>query len=171
MAGQPGKISRLTPELRDSLVAYLDGELDDAGTRAIERVLADSPIAQHDVDMLTRTWKMLDLLPEVTPSETFTQQTMQTVLMDEVRPDLTTQPWFQWLRRGAIGTAWATVLATAAAAGFLATYRWMPRASDPLVEDLEVIEQLDAYQAAGSVDFLRQLDRQELLPEGEASGP
>ena len=42
------KLTRLTTEQRDNLTAYLDGELDEDGTRLIETVLASSTVARND---------------------------------------------------------------------------------------------------------------------------
>jgi anti-sigma factor RsiW len=66
------KIHRLTQQQRDDLTAYLDGELDDAATHEIEQVLAQSPVARNEVEMLTRTWEMLSLLPRAQAGEDFT---------------------------------------------------------------------------------------------------
>ncbi|MCH8828754.1 MAG: hypothetical protein IID45_04170, partial [Planctomycetes bacterium] len=52
--------TRLSPQQRDDLVAYLDGELDEETTQSMERTLAHSPVARHEMDMLTRTWSLLD---------------------------------------------------------------------------------------------------------------
>jgi anti-sigma factor RsiW len=171
MADQPHKIARLTPELRENFVAYLDGELDEAGTRAIERVLESSPIAKHDLEMLSRTVDMLDALPKATPSETFTQQTMETIRLEEVPPvPLSSRPWFGYVRRGIVGAVWLAALAAAAAVGFLLTYQWIPRQSDGLVRDLGVVEQLEAYRTAGDIRFLQELERRDLF-SGEETRP
>jgi len=60
-------------------------------------------------------------------------------------------------RRGAILAGWAAGLAFVAAAGFLLTNRWIPSESRILVEELPVIENLDLYANAGSMEFLRAL--------------
>ncbi|MCA9117828.1 MAG: hypothetical protein KDA79_22310 [Planctomycetaceae bacterium] len=165
MVEPSNRMERLTPELRASLVAFLDGELDEAGTRAIERVLAHSPIARHDVDMLTRTWQLLDVLPRATPSETFTQQTMETIRLEEVRPELSSRPWFQKLQQGTVAVCWLAALLVASSVGFLLTWQWLPRGNETLIRDLDVIEQLDTWRAAGDIRFLQELDRNNLFTE------
>lgn len=156
------KMSRLNPQQRADLVAYLDGELDDATVKEIEQTLAKSPVARHDVEMLVRTWDLLDELGRPIATNEFTARTMQVVHTDELRT-----PWYRgarlgwshWdtARRGAILTGWAAGLACVAAAGFLLTNRWIADDSRVLVEELPVIENLDLYANAGSVEFLRQV--------------
>ena len=57
------KLARLNPEQRDNLAAYLDGELEETATQEIEQILAVSEVARHEVDMLSRTWDLLNSLP------------------------------------------------------------------------------------------------------------
>jgi len=53
---------RLSPEDRSNLVAYLDGELDDAQARAIATKLTQSVTARREIDALRKTWELLALL-------------------------------------------------------------------------------------------------------------
>ena len=69
---------KLTSQQRENLVAYLDGELDEVETQEIERTLAHSLEARHEVDMLTRTWELLDTLPKSKASEEFSERTTRT---------------------------------------------------------------------------------------------
>ncbi len=73
------KMTRLSAEQRENLVAYLDGELDDSATQNIEQVLAESVVARHDVDMLSRTWDLMNVLPGVKASEEFTRKTLSSI--------------------------------------------------------------------------------------------
>jgi len=156
------KIPRLTAQQRADLVAYLDGELDEATAKEIEATLAKSPVARHDVDMLVRTWELLDDLPRPALTAEFTEKTLATVRLAEVR-----KPWLpvRWpalfrserARRGAILAGWAAGLALAAVGGFFAANRAIPSESRMLVDELPVIENLDVYANAGSIEFLREL--------------
>ena len=65
------KLSRLSTEQRGDLVAYLDGELEEDATAAIEHVLAHSNVARNDVEMLARTYDLLDQLPHLAAPEKF----------------------------------------------------------------------------------------------------
>jgi anti-sigma factor RsiW len=78
------KITRLSGEERENLVAYLDGELDPQQIREIELALGRSPVARHDVDMLARTWDLLDNLPQQQVGEQFVTETMSLVIGAEV---------------------------------------------------------------------------------------
>src|SRR5690348_13404435 len=60
---------RLSIDERSNLVAYLDGELNDAQTRAIATKLTQSLTARREVEALQKTWEMLDLLPRPKASE------------------------------------------------------------------------------------------------------
>ena len=55
--------------LKEDLVAYLDGELDEQASQDIEQTLAQSPAARREVEALARTWKLLRVLPEVKASD------------------------------------------------------------------------------------------------------
>ena len=57
------KMKRVSVEDRDNFVAYLDGELSPDEIKKLEGILADSPVARKDVEMLVRTYELLDLLP------------------------------------------------------------------------------------------------------------
>src|SRR5579859_2895023 len=80
------KLARLSSEQRENLTAYLDGELDEATTQDIEQVLAVSEVARHEVDMLSRTWDLLNALPTHKASEEFTHKTMSNLRAAEHAP-------------------------------------------------------------------------------------
>lgn len=164
------KLSRLTTEQRGDLVAYLDGELEEEATVAIESVLAASNVARSDVEMLARTYDLLDQLPLVTAPETFTEQTMTTIRLDSVRPDITETAWFQRLSRGSVFFAWTLAMLAAAALGFLITNAWVPNEEAVLVEDFEVIQDLDLYMEVGGYEFLEVLWREPDLARDIAPG-
>ena len=166
------KLSRLTTEQRADLAAYLDGELDEDATVAIESVLARSNVARNDVEMLARTYDLLDLLPRVTAPETFTEQTMTTVHLDSARPDITETLWYQRLSRGSVYFLWTLAMLAASSLGFLITNAWVPNDENVLVEDFEVIQNLDLYREVGSYEFLEALRKEpelagEIAPGGD----
>ena len=59
---QPEQL-RLTPDERADLVAFVDGELPEAHSRLISTKLTQSATARREVEMLQKTWEMLDHLP------------------------------------------------------------------------------------------------------------
>ena len=58
------------------LVAYLDGELDDAAARKVEARLAKDPAARARAAELKKSFDLLDYLPRAEPSPTFTTRTL-----------------------------------------------------------------------------------------------
>src|SRR5437588_6202339 len=69
----------LSDEERDQLVAYLDGEADEATQRELEARLSRDPQARAEAEALRRTWALLDFLPKPEPSTDFTARTMSRV--------------------------------------------------------------------------------------------
>jgi anti-sigma factor RsiW len=157
------KIPRLTQDQRSNLVAYLDGELPEQATKEIDQVLTKSPAVRHDVEMLARTWDLLDELPRLSSGEDFTARTLSVIKDEEAPRPLVPQALIDWLqsqqlRRGAIVAAWVAVLAATAFAGYTVTSRWIPNPSEDLLRNLAVVEKLDLYRNVESAEFLKQLD-------------
>jgi anti-sigma factor RsiW len=153
------KIPRLSSDQRSNLVAYLDGELPEPSAKEIEHVLSKSPTVQHDVEMLSRTWDLLDQLPRLTGNGDLTERMVTRVkAAEEPKPFLPAtlleripkEP----LRRGAIVATWVAGLALAAVAGFFIT-----NPSEELLRNLPVIEKLDLYSNVESIEFVRELDK------------
>ena len=169
------KLIRLTPEIRADFVAYLDGELDEEATERIETVIGQSEVARSDMESLAQTYELLDTLDRPRAAEDFAERTMATIRVDELRPDVRDTKWYRAARDGAILAVWMAALTATAAAGFLATNRWVQTESDRLIEELPLIEQLDVYSEVGSIEFLQRLHAQDALlqemsPEAEGAG-
>ncbi len=154
------KFSRLTPAQRSDLVAYLDGELDDQSTAEIETVLAHSSVARNDVELLARSYDLLDELPRVKATQEFTDRTLATIRMDDVRTDFTQTEWYQRLRRGRTLFLWSIAMIAASAVGYAITRMGVRNPADVLVQDYDVIEELDVYRQVDNLEFLQELDRQ-----------
>jgi hypothetical protein len=157
------KLVRLTPEIRDDFVAYLDGELDDEATRKIEAVIAQSEVARGDMEALAQTYELLDTLDRPAASDDFATRTMATIRVDELRPDPRSSWWYRATRQGGPIAVWAAALIGAAAVGYLSTSRWVRTPADELVDQLPLIEQLDLYTEVGNIEFLQRLSTQETL--------
>ncbi len=153
------KIPRLSAEERDCLVAYLDGELEEDLSREIERKLSASPTARHDVEMLSRTWDLLNALPRAKLTQEFTQKTMTLAVRQEQVPDLKSVNWYPAARRGVVATGWVVILTLAGWVGFQITNQWIPNETEMVARDWEVIENLDQYMDLGSVQFLEELQK------------
>lgn len=141
------KITRLSTEQRDNLTAYLDGELDENSTQAIEQVLAVSEVARHEVDMLSRTWDMLNVLPTHKATEDFTRKTMTNLRAAEQGGGgaAAAELVYRNARRGVVLTLWVGVLSLCGYFGFLATNHWVPNESEMLLRDYDIINNLDKY--------------------------
>ncbi len=160
------KIARLSSEQRENLTAYLDGELDESATQQIEQVLAVSEVARHEVDMLSRTWDMLGVLPAHKASDQFTHQTMTNLRASEqTGPGAVQMMVYRNLRRGIVLAAWTGAVCLCGYVGFLATNRWVPNESVQLLDDYSVVENLDKYTEVGSIEFLRVLKSKHTFSE------
>ncbi|MGE5193973.1 MAG: anti-sigma factor family protein [Deltaproteobacteria bacterium] len=152
------KLTRLTAEQRENLTAYLDGELDETATQEIEQVLAVSEVARHEVDMLSRAWDMLNVLPTHKASEEFTQRTMTSLRAAEhAGPSAAGELVYRHARRGVVLALWAGMLVLCGYAGFMATNHWVPNESEQLLDDYDVISNLDKYRDIGDIEFLKEL--------------
>ena len=162
-----------------NLVAYLDGELDDAAAMQVEQQLATQPEVRHEVERLARTWDFLDLLPSHKASAAFTEQTLTQVRAkvassgspDEpgdvatqvetvARPEQQRQRREFWQRCGLRACGFIGLL-LAASAGFKTTYDRSNSETDALLRDYPLINRLDEYRAAGDAKFLKALHESE----------
>ncbi len=156
MSSRPEQL-RLTPDERADLVAYVDGELPEAHALSISTKLTKSATARREVEMLQRTWELLDHLPRPQVQEQFSEKTLSYVR-----------------RLASEGTAWEPLLVKwSARAGRLMLYlvvaggffgigysltRWAwPDQTARLVRDLTLSEHLDEYLDVEDFDFLTQL--------------
>lgn len=143
---------------RANLVAYLDGELNDAEARAVATKLTQSLSARREVDALERTWELLEFLPRPKATDQLVTRTMSVAVMDGARGDRLGAAAGRYAR---VALAAAALLATAGltlAAGYAATHWAWPDPNARLARDLPLAEHLDEYRAVGTIDFLKDLD-------------
>jgi anti-sigma factor RsiW len=164
----------LTEKDRADLVAYLDGELDAEASQAIEARLARDPRLRSELDVLRRTWNLLDFLPKPEPSSNFANRTLERLGPADTAPR--PLPRKRALPRWAFGTGWAAAVLLAVAGGYSAltlAFRALPVRPEPtdqdLVRDLRVIENKRIYDLVDDMDFLKDLDNPDLFGE-EAQG-
>ncbi len=150
---------RLSTEERANLVAYLDGELNEAESHAIATKLTQSMTARREVEVLQKTWEMLDLLPRTKASDDFTSRTLTTI--DGLGLGRKAVPPAAARTLGQLGRllVWAVAAALLFGLGYLLTLRAWPNPSARLARDLAIAESLDEYRDVGSFEFLRWLDR------------
>jgi anti-sigma factor RsiW len=160
------KITRLSAEQRDNLVAYLDGELEEPQSQELEQVLAESVVARHEVDMLSRTWDLLNVLPGVKASEEFSRKTLSSLRAAEApsKSQLGDELWNK-IRKGAVLAGGVALLLGAAALSFQATRHWLPDENEELLNDFDVINNLDDYSEVGDIEFLKILKANRTLAE------
>lgn len=158
----------------ENLVAYLDGELNDDDASRVEETLTEQPPIRQEVEKLTRVWELLDLLPEPKASAKFTERTLSAIQTQQAQTDgdeadtrpIATQQRLHWksrLRKFAMRFAGFLGLVAVASAGFNGAFRRDTESMDQLLNDLPVIERLDQYQEAGSLEYLQTLKDSRLL--------
>ncbi len=153
----------------DQLVAYLDGELDAESSLQIERRLAEDESFRRELQQLQRAWDMLDELPKAEVSESFTQTTVEMVALSAERA-LEQQSETVQRKRQRRWILAASGLVVAAVASFWVMTALLARPNEQLVRDLPVIEDVDLYRYADSVEFLKQLDQSRLFDEEVENG-
>jgi anti-sigma factor RsiW len=148
---------RLTPDERADLVAYVDGELPETDSRLIATKLTHSATARREVEMLQKTWELLDYLPRPELTQQFSERTISQIR----RLVLNERSWEPavavWSARAARLLAYVLIGGAFLGAGYAAT-RWIwPDPTRRLVRDLTLAEHLDEYLEVGSFEFLSQL--------------
>jgi anti-sigma factor RsiW len=161
-----------TEKERADLVAYLDGELDAEASQAFEARLARDPRLRAELDVLRRTWNLLDFLPKPEPSSNFANRTLERLGPADTAPRPLPRPRKRGLPRWVFGTGWAAAVLLAVAGGYLGltlAFRALPVKPEPtdqdLVRDLRVIENKRMYDLADDMDFLKDLDNPDLFGE------
>jgi anti-sigma factor RsiW len=172
MPDEPAEVDFRQPSpLEERLVAYLDGELDDAEARKIEQLLATDPEAREAMAGLDRTWALLDGLAPASVDEVFTRTTLEMVSVSaaedvaQQQAEIPRRRRRRWLLGGG-------ALAASGTAGFLAVALFWPSPNREVLEDLPVLEDLDEFQHVFSKDddlrFLRLLYEQKLFVKDAA---
>jgi anti-sigma factor RsiW len=155
---------QVTPDDRDKLVSYLDGELDEQSARSMEAELARNPELRQELESLQRTWDMLDYLPRPTAPADFTHKTLERLETRQLA-----QVRSRRLRRFAGAMVWLGGAAAAAAIGFLAVSSWpRPELPAPSADDIRLLEHREYwhhYQKIDSIEFLKELERSGLFSE------
>jgi anti-sigma factor RsiW len=155
----------LSDDERADLVAYLDGELKGEAARTMEARLGRDQAIRAEADALKQAWDMLDYLPRSEPSPSFTNRTLERLAPVK---SVTAPPTF-WRRRRKhlLGASWAAALVLAALGGNSAYQFYAARhpGDAELVRDLRLIENKRLYELGDSVEFLKQLDHDDLFGE------
>lgn len=157
-------------EAYEQLVAYLDGELDGEASRQVERRLAQDVEYRRELRHLQRAWDLLDELPRAEVADSFTQTTVEIVALSAAQELEDAAGRTRWRTRGRWGAVGAG-LAGSALISYLAVSYYYARPNRELIRDLPVIENIELYEAADSVEFLRQLAETKLFPAEDDDAP
>ena len=150
----------------DELVAYLDGELGDVDSGRIEQRLATDTEYRLRLAQLQRSFDLLEALPSSDVENSFTRSTVELVVLSESRSLAKTTVNRSVSRT--IGWLWvAACLICVSLASYMFVTSLADRPNRQLVEDLPIIEDLDLFRYAGSIEFLQQLDSQGLFSEDQ----
>jgi hypothetical protein len=173
-------MSTLSEEEKADLVAYLDGELDEEASAALEAKLARDPEARAEADALKHAWGLLDYLPKAQPSPNFTNRTLEKLSLERKTATASaSRPVAPPARRSRwkVGVAWAAAVLVAGGAGLGASfYVWPvphdngPDPDEAIVRHLRILEKSRWYDAVDDLDFLRQLDHPDLFGDETTGG-
>ncbi len=158
---QPESETNTVDEL---LVAYLDGELAADEQVRVERRLADDAQFRNRLAQLQRAWDLLDSLERAEADENFTRSTVEMVAV-KAADDVQSARARSRLRQTWLYLVGASAMTVSLLAGYLLLSRYLDRPNRELVRDLPVIERVDEYRNAESVEFLRQLHDQGLFAQ------
>jgi anti-sigma factor RsiW len=148
------------------LVAYLDGELEGAASRAVEERLSRDPVYRRLLRELQQSWDLLEHLPQAEVGEAFTQSTVTMVAVVAADDAEKLRDRSQRRRRWAF---WAGLAGSVAglAAGYFGVAVLARRENRQVLRDLPVIERVDEYLYVDDIEFLRMLERQGVFSEAE----
>lgn len=145
---------RLTPAERFNLVAYLDGELNEAEAQAIATKLTKSPTARREVEALEKTWEMLELLPRPQVSPDFTAKTLTEIEHLDRAGEQFESRVKQTTLRAIRMSVWVVASLAALGVGYAITQWIWPNPTARLARDLSIAEHLDEYRDVGRFEFL-----------------
>jgi anti-sigma factor RsiW len=162
----------------DELVAYLDGELDELQTEAVEARISLNPSVRREAESLRKTWDLLDYLPRPQTSGDFTNRTLSRLDLAELSRSAPRRvPGRRWLGTVLIVAASVAALVLAGLAGYAGRALLVPAkpAAPPvtpdeeaqLLADLRVIDNLREYQQVEEIGYLRGLAEPDLFGDGE----
>lgn len=153
----------------ERLMAYLDQEMPPAARKQFEDQLStDSELRQRMKDY-QQTWDLLDELPRDHVDDDFTRITVEMVAVHAEGEAARKARMIARWRMAGLGLG-LTAAVVAGLVGYSLTSSSLSAANRQLVEDLPILQQLDAYQSAGSIEFLRTLESEGLfLEEGDES--
>ena len=150
----------------EQLIAYLDGELDPEESRQVEQRLSDDESYRQQLKRLDEAWALLDHLPQSEVDDVFTRTTVAMVAVAAENDASLAERGRRWRLWVASSLSIATV-GLAAIVGYLITRYHLAGPDRELVKDLPVIEKVDVYRYAESMEWLEMLDESGLFGDSE----
>jgi len=163
----------MSDDEKAELVAYLDGELDEASTHAVEAKIARDPAVRAELDTLKQTWGMLDYLPKASPSPNFTNRTMERMTLEVAGGATKTAALAPRRSVWPLGLSWAAAVLLALGAGYYGAAQIWPAADDelipetdlPLVRQLRIAEKWRYYENVDDLELVKKLNHPNLFGE------
>lgn len=155
------------PATDEQLVAYLDGELDPESTRDLEERLGKDEAVRQKLHQLERAWDALNALPETDVSPQFAHTTLEMIAQraEKDQHGMTSRWFTPRVRRVLAGTA---ALAVAFALGLFVSTNHGRGENEQVVNELPILDELDAFRRAGDIEYLRMIRAAELFPVEES---
>jgi hypothetical protein len=161
-----GEMTRLDEELS----AYLDRELSPEESRQVEQLITSDATVRQRLRDLEMSWEALDQLHSTPLGDRFTHTTMEMVAMaanEDVAATSAALPARQrrrWLMA-------VVALLCAGAAGFAVAAMLRPDPNRRLLDNLPLVEHLEQFRQAQSLDFLKRLAAEHLFGDDVAFYP
>lgn len=152
-------IDPASSDFQETLVAYLDGELEADAAREVEQLVARDPQIEARLRSLERAWNLLDELPRAELDPSFARSTVEMAALAIEEDELAAARGTGPMARGAVAAA---LIVSLALAGFAAARHW-PDANTALLHNLPLIEHLEAYRQTPDLDFLRKVKGEKLF--------
>lgn len=153
---------RATESIDEEIVAYLDGELDSETEARVVRQLGEDATYRARLAQLQQAWDLLDNLRGSEADDEFVQSTVAMVAVQaEAEAKTMRQRIVQ--RRSLAGLAIVGVTLASLLVGYTIFYQRFNEPNRKLVQDLPVIERMDELRNIENIDFLKQLERENLF--------
>ena len=161
-------MAQINDDDRELLTAYLDGELDESASHALEDRLGKDGELRAELNAMRQTWGMLDFLPKAAASPDFTNRTIDRLSM-EGRTTVTSSLRRAWPRRRVM--TWGAASFAALALGFGGSFgyrHYLAKPIDPdeaIVRELRLLERYRELETIDDLGFLKALDHPDLFGE------
>lgn len=136
------------------LVAYLDGELDRKGQAELENRLLEDQNLRSRLQQLQTGWDLLDDLPNPHPSLRLVESTLELVVADIVK---TKPPSASIWSRFRLPMSVAGLCLVGVLTAYIVASTTKARAYQRQLQDLAIVENLNAYNHGSDLTLMRQL--------------